>query len=89
MKLNKLNLSVSSVTFGCIAASTVKVFRWDKNDQLRFARLDQKLFTSFAHERNLTLEKLDTVVAWDQEYSYALEAQAAFMVLRRLGEINT
>ena len=26
--------------------------RWDKNDQLRFARLDQKLFTAFAHERN-------------------------------------
>jgi len=59
--------------------------RWDKNDQLRFARLDQKLFVAFALERNLTLENLDTVVAWDQEYSYALEAQAAFMVLRRLG----
>ena len=61
--------------------------RWDKNDQLRFARLDQGLFATFAEERNLALKKLDTVITWDQEYSYALEDQAVFMILRRLGGV--
>ena len=61
--------------------------RWDKNDQLRFARLDQGLFATFAKERNLALKKLDTVITWDQEYSYALEDQAVFMILRRLGGV--
>ena len=61
--------------------------RWDKNDQLRFARLDQGLFTTFAKERNLALKKLDTIITWDQEYSYVLEDQAVFMILRRLGGV--
>ena len=62
-----------------------RLCRWDKRDQLRFAPLDHPRFEKFAKERNLNRDDMDTVVAWDQEYSYGLEAQAVFMVLKRLG----
>lgn len=58
---------------------------WDKNDQLQFASLEHPLFKKFAEARKINPKEMDTVVAWDQEYSYGFEAQAAFMVLKRLG----
>ena len=62
-----------------------RLCRWDKRDQLRFSPLDHPRFEKFAKERNLNRDDMDTVVAWDQEYCYGIEAQAAFMVLKCLG----
>jgi len=59
--------------------------RWDKNDQLRFAPLEHPLFQKFVQERNLDLSQLDSIVVWDQTFSYAYEAEAVFMILKRLG----
>ena len=62
-----------------------KLCQWDKNDQLRFTTLDHPRFLAFARARSLDLNLLDTSVVWDQEYSYALEAEGTFMILKRLG----
>ena len=62
-----------------------RLCRWDKKDQLRFTSLDHPSFLAFAEERGLDLNSMDTSVVWDQEYSYALEAEATFMILNRLG----
>jgi len=66
-----------------------KLCRWDKKDQLRFATLDSPLFLSFAQERGLDPNKMDTAVVWDQQYSYAIKAQGTFMILNRLGGVWT
>ena len=62
-----------------------KLCQWDKKDQLRFANLDGTLAKQFSQERNLDLSSIDSVVVWDQMYSYALEAEASFMLFSRLG----
>ena len=59
--------------------------QWDKNDALRFSSLDRPLFQAFINERNLDTSTFESVVAWDQNYSYAIESQAVFMVFQRLG----
>ena len=50
-----------------------------------FSSLDRPLFQAFINERNLDTSTFDSVIAWDQNYSYAIEAQAVFMVFNRLG----
>ncbi len=62
-----------------------KLCRWDKEDQLRFSSLDSALFLGFAKERELDLNQIDSIVVWDQQYSFALEAEGVFMVLKQLG----
>lgn len=62
-----------------------KLCDWDRDDQLRFASLDSQLFIDFTKERNIDSTSFDSVVAWDKQYSYAIEAEAVFMVLDRLG----
>ncbi len=64
-----------------------KLCRWDKKDQLRFAQLNGKMANDFAQERNIKLDEIDTVIIWDQSYSYAMEAEATFMLLKRLGGV--
>lgn len=64
-----------------------KLCQWDRNDQLRFTSLDSQLFRDFTKERKIDPTTFDAVVAWDQQYSYAIEAEAIFMVLNRLGGI--
>lgn len=59
--------------------------KWDKEDQLRFTSLDSQLFLDFTKERKIDPTSFDAVVAWDQQYSYAIEAEAVFMILNRLG----
>ena len=66
-----------------------RLCHWDKKDQLRFISLDHPSFLAFAEERGLDLNSMDTSVVWDQEYSYALEAEATFMILNRLGGLWT
>ena len=66
-----------------------RLCHWDKKDQLRFTTLDHPSFLAFAEERSLDLNSMDTSVVWDQEYSYALEAEATFMILNRLGGLWT
>ena len=75
---------VSFVTIGC-NAFVIGI----KKDQLRFTTLDHPSFLAFAEERGLDLNSMDTSVVWDQEYSYALEAEATFMILNRLGGLWT
>ncbi|MEN8769404.1 MAG: DCC1-like thiol-disulfide oxidoreductase family protein [Candidatus Arcticimaribacter sp.] len=62
-----------------------KLCHWDKKDQLRFSSLDSALFLGFAKERELDLNQIDSIVVWDQQYSFALEAEGVFMVLKQLG----
>lgn len=62
-----------------------RLCQWDKKDQLRFATLDHPIFLTFAKERKLDLDSMDTAVVWDQTFSYTLEAQGTFMILKRLG----
>lgn len=62
-----------------------KLCRWDKNDQLRFSSLDNALFLGFAKDRELDLNLIDSIVVWDQQYSFALEAEGVFMILKQLG----
>ncbi len=62
-----------------------RLCQWDKRDRLRFVPLDHPRFKKFAKERNLNRDDMDTVVAWDQEFSFGIEAQAVFMILKRLG----
>lgn len=64
-----------------------KLCQWDKKDQLRFASLDSDLVKQFAHERNIDLNAIDTVIVWDQTYSYTMEAEATFMLFNRLGGV--
>ena len=64
-----------------------KLCRWDKEDQLRFSSLDSALFLGFAKERKLDLNQIDSIVVWDQQYSFALEAEGVFMVIKRLGGV--
>ena len=59
--------------------------KWDKKNQLRFAPLNHSIFQAFVQQRNLDLSKLDSIVVWDQTFSYAYEAEAVFMILKRLG----
>lgn len=62
-----------------------KLCRWDKKDQLRFSSLDSALFLGFAKDRVLDLNLIDSIVVWDQQYSFALEAEGVFMILKQLG----
>lgn len=62
-----------------------KLCRWDKKDQLRFSPLDSALFLGFAKDRELDLNQIDSIVVWDQQYSFALEAEGVFMVIKQLG----
>ena len=62
-----------------------KLCRWDKKDQLRFSSLDSALFLGFAKERELDLNQIDSIVVWDQQCSFALEAEGVFMVIKQLG----
>ena len=64
-----------------------KLCRWDKKDQLRFAQLKGKMASDFAKARNIKLDEIDTVIIWDQSYSYAMEAEATFMLFHRLGGV--
>ena len=64
-----------------------KLCRWDKEDQLRFSSLDSALFLGFAKERKLDLNQIDSIVVWDQQYSFSLEAEGVFMVIKRLGGV--
>lgn len=63
----------------------MKLCKWDQKDQLRFAPLQDSVFNEFAAERNLDASKRDSLVVWDQTYSYGFEADAIFMILNRLG----
>lgn len=62
-----------------------KLCKWDYKDQLRFSSLDSKHAIEFAHLREINLIELNSIIAWDQDQSYAYEAQAVFMILNRLG----
>lgn len=62
-----------------------RLCHWDKKDALRFAPLDHPEFIKFTAQRNLDLSHLDSIVVWDQTFSYAYEAEAVFMILKRLG----
>ncbi len=64
-----------------------RLCRWDKKDQLRFSSLDNALFLSFAKERKLDFDNMDSIVVWDQQYSFSLEAEGVFMVIKRLGGV--
>lgn len=62
-----------------------RLCKWDTKDQLRFASLNHPVFHAFVAQRNLDLSAVDSIVVWDQTYSYAYEAEAVFMILKRLG----
>lgn len=64
-----------------------KLCRWDKKDQLRFAPLDGAIAKDFAKTRHIDLDAIDSVIIWDQTFSYAMEAEATFMLFKRLGGV--
>lgn len=64
-----------------------KLCQWDTDDQIRFSSLSDPLFDQFISERNLTKEAIDSIVVWDQQFLYALESQAVFNILNRLGGV--
>ena len=62
-----------------------KLCRWDTHDRLYFASLQSDLAQQFIKERGLDIEQLNSVITWDQEFSYFTESKAVFTIIRKLG----
>jgi len=62
-----------------------KLCRWDKNDRLQFSSLDSAFAKYFFKKHPSHLLAIDSILAWDPEEAYEIEAQAVFRILKYLG----